>query len=39
MANIALSAAQGINAALIAAGELGEEDFQKMKQEVKGSAL
>jgi hypothetical protein len=39
MANIALSAAQGMNAALIAAGELGEEDFQKMKQEVRGPAL
>jgi hypothetical protein len=37
MANIALSAAQGMNAAIIAAGELGEEDFQKMKEEIRGA--
>lgn len=37
MANIALSAAQGMNAAIVAAGELGEEDFQKMKEEIRGS--
>jgi hypothetical protein len=38
MANIALSGAQGMNAAIFAAGELGEEDYQVMKQEVEAGA-
>lgn len=37
MANIALSGAQGMNAAIVAAGELGEEDYQIMKKDVEGS--
>jgi hypothetical protein len=37
MGNIALSGAQGMNAAIVAAGELGEEDYQIMKREVEGS--
>jgi hypothetical protein len=37
MANIALSGAQGMNAAIVAAGELGEEDYQIMKRDVEAS--
>lgn len=37
MANIALSGAQGMNAAIVAAGELGEEDYQIMKGEIEAS--
>jgi hypothetical protein len=37
MGNIALSGAQGMNAAIVAAGELGEEDYQIMKREVEAS--
>jgi len=38
MANIALSGAQGMNAAMVAGGELGEEDYQVMKRDAEASS-